>query len=421
MLERRTVKVLVLFSEPQGQGPAIHGRDTFSRLGGPQQRNPYNKKVRNMHRNLARLLIALLGALALDAGAQTLRSEEHSFRLVKLVVEGLEQPWSVAFLPDGRMLVTEKAGRLRVVSQGKLLPNPIEGVPQVTVHGQGGLHDVVLHPDFKSNQLVYLAYAARGADGVGTELARGRLAGQRLENVQVLFRQSPKGGAGQHFGGRIVFDRQGYLYLTLGDRGERDRAQRPDDHAGSVIRLHDDGSVPKDNPFVGRNGWKPEKFTLGNRNIQGAAFHPQSGLLWTHEHGPQGGDEINVIRAGLNYGWPVITYGVNYGIGTRIGEGARKEGMEQPLYYWVPSIAPSGMAFYTADRFPRWKGNLFVGALRDQMLVRLQLDSEKVVKEERLLKGVLGRIRDVRVGPDGFIYVLTDESHGVLARLEPAG
>ena len=367
-------------------------------------------------------LLALLCALPLfsvPAAAQTYRSDEHSFRVVK-VVEGFEQPWSLAFLPDGRMLVTEKAGRLRVVAQGKLDPKPIDGLPQVAVHGQGGLHDVVLHPTFSKNSLVYLAFAARGSDGAGTELARGRLTGHRLENVEILFRQAPKGTRGQHFGGRIVFDRAGYVYLTLGDRGEMPRAQRPDDHAGSVIRLHDDGRVPADNPFNGKPGWKPEKFTLGNRNMQGAALHPQTGTLWTHEHGPQGGDEVNVIRSGVNYGWPVITYGVNYGIGTKIGEGTRKEGMAQPIHYWVPSIAPSGMAFYTGDKFPRWKGDLFVGALRDQMLVRLKLDGEKVVSEERLLKGVLGRIRDVRAGPDGFIYVLTDESNGVLARLEPA-
>jgi glucose/arabinose dehydrogenase len=373
-----------------------------------------------MHRALTAVLFVLAALLPLAAAGQTYRSDEHSFRVVK-VVEGLEQPWSLAFLPDGRMLVTEKAGRLRIVSQGKLDPKPVEGLPEVTVWGQGGLHDVALHPQFEKNQLVYLAYAARGSDGAGTELARGRLNGNRLENVQVLFRQTPKGRAGQHFGGRIVFDREGYLYLTLGDRGERDRAQRPDDHAGSVIRLHDDGRVPKDNPFHGKQGWKPEKFTIGNRNMQGAALHPQTGLLWTHEHGPQGGDEVNVIRAGVNYGWPVITYGVNYGIGTKIGEGTRKEGMAQPLYYWVPSIAPSGMAFYTGDKFARWKGDLFVGALRDQMLVRLKLDGEKVVKEERLLKGVLGRIRDVRMGPDGYLYLLNDQSDGTLARLEPAG
>jgi aldose sugar dehydrogenase len=365
-----------------------------------------------------RLLLLVVLLASASTFAQTYKSDEHSFGVVQ-VVKGLEQPWSLAFLPDGRMLVTEKAGRLRMIANGKLEPRPVAGLPRVTVHGQGGLHDVVLHPQFEKNHLVYLAYAARGEDGVGTELARGRLADGKLEDVQVLFRQSPKGRTGNHFGGRIVFDHAGYVYLTLGDRGEMPRAQRPDDHAGSVIRLHDDGRVPQDNPFVGKPGWKPEKFDLGHRNQQGAALHPQTGVLWTHEHGPQGGDEVNIIRAGANFGWPVITYGVNYGIGTKIGEGTAKPGMEQPIHYWVPSIAPSGMAFYTGDRFPRWKGNLFVGALRDQMLVRLQLDGTSVVKEERLLKNVLGRIRDVRMGPDGLIYLLTDESDGVLARLDP--
>ena len=361
-------------------------------------------------------LIALL--LPAFAAAQEVRTEEHSFRVVN-VVQGLEHPWSVAFLPDGRMLVTERPGRLRVVSNGKLDPQPVAGLPQATVQGQGGLMDVALHPRFGDNGLLYLSYAARGEGGVSTELARGRLAGHRLEDVQVLFRQMPKSEAGQHFGSRIVFDRQGYLYLTLGDRGERDRAQKPDDHAGSVIRLHDDGRVPQDNPYVGKAGWKPEKYTLGNCNQQGAALHPQTGALWTHEHGPRGGDEVNVIRAGANYGWPVITYGVNYGTGTRIGEGAAKPGMEQPIHKWVPSIAPSGMAFYQGDKFPRWQGNLLVGALRSEMLVRLELDGEKIVREERLINGVLGRIRDVRVGPDGYVYLLTDNSEGVLARLEP--
>jgi glucose/arabinose dehydrogenase len=364
---------------------------------------------------LALLAFALLPALA---AAQDIRSEEHAFRVVKLV-QGLEHPWSVAFLPDGRMLVTERPGRLRVVSAGKLDPQPVAGVPEVVAQGQGGLFDIVLHPRFSENSLVYFSYNGRGPGGSGTELARAKLAGQRLENVQVLFRQDPKGRSGLHFGGRIVFDRQGFVYLTLGERGEMQRAQRTDDHAGSVIRLHDDGRVPADNPFVGMAGWKPEKFDLGHRNQQGAALHPKTGLLWTHEHGPQGGDEVNVIRAGTNYGWPVITYGVNYVTGTKIGEGAQKEGMAQPIHYWVPSIAPSGMAFYEGDRFPRWKGDLFVGALKDRMLVRLKLDGEKVVKEERMLQGVLGRIRDVRAGPDGFIYLLTDESSGVLARLEP--
>jgi glucose/arabinose dehydrogenase len=361
---------------------------------------------------------ALLLAATAGAQAQVQRSAEHPFR-VTTIVRGLEHPWSLAFLPDGRMLVTERAGRLRVIRNGRLEPQPVAGLPEVAPHGQGGLHDVALHPEFRTNGLVYLAYAARGPDGVGTELARGRLAGERLEDVRVLFRQNPKGTTGRHFGGRIVFDRTGYVYLTLGDRGEMERAQRPDDHAGSVIRLHDDGRVPRDNPFAGKPGWKPEKLTLGNRNIQGAAFHPATGMLWVHEHGPQGGDEVNVIRAGVNYGWPVITYGRNYGTGTKIGEGTHKAGMAQPVHVWVPSIAPSGMAFYTGDRFPRWKGNLFAGALRDRTLVRLVLEGEKVVTEERLLKGALGRIRDVRDGPDGYLYLLTDEADGVLARLEP--
>jgi glucose/arabinose dehydrogenase len=353
-----------------------------------------------------------------DARAQTYRSEKHAFRVVK-VVDGLEHPWSLAFLPDGAMLVTERPGRLRVVRGARLEPAPIEGLPRIAERGQGGLLDVALHPRFAENRLVYLSYAGPGDGGVSTEVARGRFTGTRLEDVQVIFRQLPKTGTGLHFGSRLAFDRAGFLYITLGDRGEMARAQKPDDHAGSVIRLHDDGRVPADNPFAGKPGWKPEKYTLGNRNIQGAALHPVSGLLWTHEHGPQGGDEVNVIRAGVNYGWPVITHGANYGSGTKIGEGTSKPGMAQPLHVWVPSIAPSGMAFYAGERFPHWKGDLFVGALKDQMLVRLRLDGEKVVDEERLLKGVLGRIRDVRSGPDGFLYLLTDESAGVLARLEP--
>jgi glucose/arabinose dehydrogenase len=350
---------------------------------------------------------------------QPIKTQEHVVLVVK-VIEGLEYPWGLAFLPDGRMLVTERPGRLRIVGKdGKLDPQPVAALPAIAAHGQGGLLDVALHPRFLQNGLVYLSYAARGDGGVGTEVARGRLSGYRLENVEVIFRQQPKGSTGRHFGSRLVFDREGYLYVTLGDRGEMERAQKADDHAGSVIRLYDDGRVPADNPFVGRSGWKPEKYTLGNRNMQGAALHPRTGMLWTHEHGPQGGDEVNVIRPGVNYGWPVITYGVNYGIGTKIGEGTQKAGMAQPLHYWVPSIAPSGMAFYTGDRFPGWRGNLFVGALRDQMLVRLTLDGEKVVSEERMLKNVLGRIRDVRNGPDGCLYLLTDESNGVLARIEP--
>jgi glucose/arabinose dehydrogenase len=281
--------------------------------------------------------------------------------------------------------------------------------------------DVVLHPRFAETRWVYLSYAARDARGSGTEVARGRLQGDRLEDVQVIFRLRPKSMAGRHFGSRLVFDRQGYLYITLGDRGDQDRAQRLGDHAGKIIRLHDDGRVPEDNPFRNRPGAWPEIYTYGNRNVQGAALHPRTGVLWTHEHGPQGGDEVNVIRPGVNYGWPVITYGVNYGLGTKIGEGTAKPGMAQPVHYWVPvSIAPSGMAFYAGDRFPRWRGDLFIGALAARLLVRLRLDGERVVREEQMLRGTLGRIRDVRQGPDGYLYLLTDESNGVVARLEPA-
>ena len=365
------------------------------------------------------LSIALLtSALAQDRSA-VINSEKHTFRVVTLL-KGLEYPWSVAFLPDGRMLVTERAGRLRLVGQDlRLDPKPIAGLPDVVATGQGGLFDVVLHPEHAQNGWIYWAYNAPGAGGWGTALARGKLQGSRMTEVQVLFSMKPKTRSSQHFGGRIVFDKAGMLYLTLGDRGDKERAQKLDDHAGSVIRLHDDGRVPLDNPFAKRVEASPEKWTLGNRNMQGAALHPKTGELWTHEHGPQGGDEVNVIRSGLNYGWPVITYGVNYGFGTRIGEGQTKPGMVQPVHLWVPSIAPSGMAFVSGSKFPQWTGDLLVGALRDQMLVRLELDGEKVVREERLLQGLVGRIRDVRMGPDGLVYLLTDDGEGALLRLEP--
>jgi glucose/arabinose dehydrogenase len=363
-------------------------------------------------------VVLFTSALAQDRPA-VINSEKHSFRVVTLLT-ALENPWSVAFLPDGRMLVTERAGRLRLVGQDfRLDPKPIAGLPDVVSQGQGGLFDVVLHPEYAQNGWIYWAYNAPGAGGWGTALARGKLQGLRMTEVQVLFSMQPKTRSSQHFGGRIVFDKAGMLYLTLGDRGDKDRAQKLDDHAGSVIRLHDDGRVPADNPFAKRAGALPEKWTLGNRNMQGATLHPKTGELWTHEHGPQGGDEVNVMRSGLNYGWPVITYGVNYGFGTRIGEGQTKPGMVQPLHLWVPSIAPSGMAFVSGSRFPQWTGDLLVGALRDQMLVRLVLDGEKVVREERLLKGLVGRIRDVRMGPDGLVYLLTDDAEGALLRLEP--
>lgn len=365
------------------------------------------------------LILASTPYTEVNAQEREVHSEKHAFRTTTLA-SGLENPWSMAFLPDNRMLVTERAGRLRLLDPNfKLDPKPIDGLPEIIARGQGGLFDVVLHPDYLNNGWIYWAYSAPGADGWSTALARGKLQGHQMTEVQVLFSLEPKTRSGQHFGGRIVFDQSGMLYLTLGDRGDKARAQQLNDHAGSVIRLHDDGRVPLDNPFVMKNNAKPEKWTLGNRNIQGAAIHPQTGALWTHEHGPQGGDEINVIRSGRNYGWPVITHGVNYGLGSKIGEGQAKAGLEQPLHVWVPSIAPSGMVFVNSDKYPQWKGNLLIGALRDQGLVRLELDGEKVVREERMLKGQLGRIRDVRMGPDGLVYLLTDSMQGALIRLDP--
>ncbi|MGB4409570.1 MAG: PQQ-dependent sugar dehydrogenase [Burkholderiaceae bacterium] len=369
---------------------------------------------------VAWLSLALLsfGELRLaQADTYAVQSAKHVFQVNK-VLDGLENPWSMAFLPDGRMLITERAGRLRLVTKSfQLHPTPIAGLPKIKAAGQGGLFDVAIHPDYAANGWIYWAYNEPGAGGWGTALARGKLQGTQMTSVEVLFSMRPKSRKNQHFGGRIVFDTGGFVYLTLGDRGDRDRAQKMDDHAGSVIRLHDDGRVPEDNPFVKLKGALPEKWTLGNRNIQGAALHPQTGKLWTHEHGPQGGDEVNLMSAGRNYGWPVVTHGANYGLGTKIGEGQTKAGMAQALKIWVPSIAPSGMAFVNSQEFPEWSGNLLVGSLRAQTLVRLELDGDAVVGEERLLVGQIGRIRDVRVAEDGLIYLLTDAPNGTLFQL----
>jgi len=352
-----------------------------------------------------------------QADTYAVQSAKHVFHVNK-VLDGLENPWSMAFLPDGRMLITERAGRLRLVTKSfQLHPTPIAGLPKIKAAGQGGLFDVAIHPDYAANGWIYWAYNEPGAGGWGTALARGKLQGTQMTSVEVLFSMRPKSRKNQHFGGRIVFDTGGFVYLTLGDRGDRDRAQKMDDHAGSVIRLHEDGRVPEDNPFVKLKGALPEKWTLGNRNIQGAALHPQTGKLWTHEHGPQGGDEVNLMSAGKNYGWPVVTHGANYGLGTKIGEGQTKAGMAQALKIWVPSIAPSGMAFVNSQEFPEWSGNLLVGSLRAQTLVRLELDGDTVVGEERLLVGQIGRIRDVRVAEDGLIYLLTDAPNGALFQL----
>ena len=336
-----------------------------------------------------------------------------------VVAKGLQHPWGLAFLPDGRMLVTERPGRLRIVSAQGAVGPAVQGVPAVDARGQGGLLDVALDPGFADNGWVYLSYAEAGGAGNGTAVARGRLQGNRLVDVAVIFRQQPKFGSTAHFGSRLVFDRGGQLFVTLGDRfSRRDDAQSLHNHIGKIVRIAPDGSVPADNPFVGRDRARAEIWSYGHRNVQGAALHPSTGELWAHEHGPQGGDEVNVAEAGKNYGWTVGTYGREYGTGFKIGEGTEKAGMEPPLVYWVPSIAPSGMAFLTSDRYPGWKGNLFVGALRAQTLVRLELDGRKIVRQERLLPNLSERIRDVRQGPDGWLYILTDNEDGKVLRLE---
>jgi len=316
------------------------------------------------------------------------------------------------------MLVTERPGQLRIVAADGTMSGPVAGVPRVLARGQGGLLDVVLHPDFATNSLVYLTFSEPGSGGSGTSVARGRLEGEALEGVEVIFRQSPKVDTAFHFGSRLVFDREGKLFLGVGDRGMQDTAQDLPRGQGKVFRMNDDGTPAVGNTFANSAGTHPATWSYGHRNIQGMALHPQTGLLWTHEHGARGGDEINVARAGRNYGWPVITYGVNYS-GTKIGEGlTEKAGMEQPLHRWTPSIAPSGFAFYTANRFPAWKGNAFVGALVGQHVARLTLDGERVTGEEKLLEGWGERIRDVRQGPDGALYVVTDERNGQIAKIE---
>jgi len=365
---------------------------------------------------LAVLVVAL--AAAATATAQTVSSERHDVRLVT-VAAGLEHPWSLAFLPNGDMLVTERPGRLRVIRQGQLDPQPVTGLPEVSAGGQGGLLDVAPHPDFAANGLIYFTYAGAGDSGRGTEVARGRFDGAGLTGVETIYAVRPKSSGGRHFGSRLAFAPDGTLYVTAGERGSADRAQDLGDPAGSVIRLTEDGGVPPDNPFVGRKDARPEIFSYGHRNPQGLTVHPETGALWAVEHGPRGGDELNLLRPGANYGWPVITYGESYA-GFLIGEGTEKPGMAQPVRYWVPSISPSGLVFYTGEAFASWRGNLFLGALSARALVRLELNGQRVVHEERLLEDLGARIRDVRVGPDGFLYLLTDEDDGKLLRLEPA-
>lgn len=383
--------------------------------------------------------MAALGAsLSLAVGiaeAQPPGPPSHAYKVVT-VAEGLRNPWSIAFLPDGDMLVTERPGRLRIIRDGQLLPDPVPGVPEVRAVSQGGLHDVVLHPEFESNRLIYLAYAKPGENNLGTTaISRGRFVNDRLEDVEEIFVAEAWNDRPGHFGGRIAFDRDGYLYLSIGDRMEgftatggfmenvEDHpAQDLGSHKGTIVRLNDDGSVPRDNPFVGRQGALPEIWSYGHRNPQGLAFHPETGVLWSNEHGPQGGDELNVIRKGANYGWPVIGYGMNYTTGTMLHRAREMEGMEQPAAFWVPSIGISGLTIYDGDAFPNWRGNAFVGGLSGNQLVRISLNGETVTNREQMLAGEY-RIRDVRTGPDGFVYIVTENQYGQpssIVRLEPA-
>lgn len=364
--------------------------------------------------------------LALFAGAGACQDAPHKQPsgstpvAITTIAAGLEHPWSLAFLPDGRMLVTERPGRLRYVDAKGALSEPISGVPGVHAQRQGGLLDVVLDPDFAANSTIYLSYAETG-DGEtnGTAVARAKLDGPQLTDVKVIFRQQPKIASGHHFGSRLVFARDGRLFVTLGERNkERDSAQDLGTHIGKIVRIEKDGAVPADNPFMGQKGARAEIWSYGHRNVQGAALHPVTGQLWAHEHGPRGGDEINVVQAGRNYGWPVITYGREYH-GPAIGEGTAKEGMEQPLHYWVPSIAPSGMVFHSGNGYPAWKGQLFVGALAAKQLVRLELGPDGGVRAEERI-AIDERVRDVREGPDGALYLLTDEDAGRLLRVVPA-
>jgi glucose/arabinose dehydrogenase len=370
-------------------------------------------------------LLAAVSMLLLAAAAASAQNERRVIDglSVETFAQGLVHPWSLAFLPDGRLLVTERPGRLRLVDREGRLSRPLAGLPAVFAVGQGGLLDVAVDRTFAQNATIYFCFSDPVEGGGQTALARARLVDgeqPRLEEVRTIFRQKGPPSRSNHWGCRIVQTADSNLFLTTGDHySGRDLAQTLDNHLGKVIRVRPDGSAPPDNPFAGRNGALPEIWSFGHRNIQGAALHPETGRLWIHEHGARGGDEINLPQAGRNYGWPVITYGADYS-GAKIGVGTRKEGMEQPVHYWVPSIAPSGMAFYAGDLLPAWRGNLLVGALAGAALVRLELAGDKVVKEERLLRNLRERIRDVRTGSDGALWLLTDASNGRILRVTPA-
>lgn len=378
-------------------------------------------------RRLRRVLAgAVFPLLAWQASAQTAAPKElpseNGAIVVSELLTGLDHPWAIAFLPDGSgALITERPGRLRLWTIDSKLSEPISGVPDVYAESQGGLLDVALPPDFTQSRRVYLSYAEEGADGkAGTAVGYGVLSAdsRKLEDFTVIFQQTPKLSTGAHFGSRLVFDVRGDLFIALGENNQRSTSQDLDKLQGKVVRLHADGRIPNNNPFVGKPSARPEIWSYGHRNQQGAALNPWTGQLWTHEHGPRGGDEINIPQAGKNYGWPLATHGINYsGFAIPEAKGANVDGTEQPIYYWKASPAISGMAFYNAKQFPSWRQSLFIGSLKDRVLIRVELDGAKVVHEERLLGSMDERIRDVRVGPDGYVYVLTDASRGRLLKI----
>ena len=363
-------------------------------------------------------IACVLCATVSASDSQVLVSEKTNFRVTELASD-LEHPWGLAFLPNGAMLITERPGRLRYFYKGERSPRFVKGLPPIHSVGQGGLLDIVLDPQFSVNRFIYFSYV-RGTSGeMATTVARARLEGMALSELEVIFNAYPMTGKDHHFGSRLLFALDGTLLITLGDRGHRSWAQDRTIHPGSVVRIWPTGAIPNDNPFVGDTQGGDAIFSYGNRNPQGLAMNPSTGEIWMHEHGPRGGDELNRLNAGVNYGWPVISYGREYWSSARVGEGTHKPGLAQPFHYWVPSIAPSGMTFYSGKLFSSWKDNLFIGSLKFKTLVRLELGRDRVLHEERLLPGKYGRIRDVREGPDGAIYLLTDATNGKLLRLDP--
>lgn len=379
--------------------------------------------IRSASRGLATIafLCAVITCGMPRASAADIELQTERARIsVTTVANGLEHPWALAFLPDGRLLVTERPGRLRIIQNGKA-GAPLRGVPAVYAQGQGGLLDVALAPDFERSSEIFFSYAEPREGGNGTTVARARLGKDALTDVTVLFRQMPAADSPAHFGSRLVFGVDGKLFVTLGERAAKEltvRAQGLDTHFGKIVRINRDGSAPPDNPFVDVPGALPEIWSYGHRNVQGAALDPATGQLWAVEHGPKGGDELNLIHAGANYGWPLVTYGTAYS-GDRIGVGTERVGIEKPVHVWVPSIATTGLLIYDGAALPQWRGNVFVGGLYG-MLVRLQLEDGRVVHEERLLESLNERIRDVRQSPDGRIYALTDGPQGRVLRIGPA-